>query len=305
MSRIVLRRLPSAALVLLLLAASPAAAAEGEDLFLGTCAACHQEGGEGVPGVYPPLADRIGRFVRVPEGRRYLARVVMHGLFGPIEVEDRAYAGLMPPLPQLGDDEVAAVLNYTLTELSPEQLPAGFEPLSAEEVAGYREPEAGPSAMVREREALLEALEQRGAATGGIPRIHGVAQDYARWCQGCHRADGLGAPDAVPRLRDFAGYLTRTPEGRAYLARVPGVASAPLDDRRLADVLNWTLSTFSRDQLTPDFRPYTAREVARARSDPLPNAKSARARLIDELQAAGIVPPHQDGLERLRAGAGP
>src|ERR1700679_2760091 len=28
----------------------------GADLFNGNCAACHQQGGEGIPGVYPSLA---------------------------------------------------------------------------------------------------------------------------------------------------------------------------------------------------------------------------------------------------------
>jgi mono/diheme cytochrome c family protein len=150
--------------------------------------------------------------------------------------------------------------------------------------------------MVKEREALLQKLGRQSALDTAIPRIQGTAQDYARWCQGCHRADGMGAPAAVPRLRDFAGYFVQSPGGRAYFARVPGVVQAPLDDQRLADVLNWTLLTFSRDQLPADFRPYTAAEIAAAREAPIPNAKSARARLIGELQAAGIVPAHDDGL---------
>ena len=99
--------------------------------------------------------------------------------------------------------------------------------------------------MRKEREALLEKLGARADACAAIPRITGVAQDFARQCQGCHGADGMGARDAIPRLRAFVGYFTHLPEGRDYLMRVPGVVFAPIDDQRLAAVLNWTLATFS------------------------------------------------------------
>jgi mono/diheme cytochrome c family protein len=287
---------PAALALLLLLGSAGARAADGEALFREVCAPCHQDSGVGVPGVYPPLVDHIGRFAKSPEGRRYLARVVTHGLFGPIEVEGSSYAGFMPPRTELSDEEVAAILDYALTELSPEQLPPDFEPLTAEEVRGYREAEATPSEMVKEREALLQKLGQQSALEPEIPRIQGVAQYYSRWCQGCHREDGMGAHGAVPRLRDFVGYFVQSPDGRAYLAGVPGVVQAPLDDQRLADLLNWTLMTFSRDQLPPDFRPYAAEEIVAARDAPILRAKSMRARLVDELQAAGVMPAHDDGL---------
>jgi mono/diheme cytochrome c family protein len=300
----VARLFAALALFLLLAGATDAKAADGEELYRSICAPCHQANSAGVPGVYPPLADHIGRFVRIPEGRRYLGRVVTHGLFGPIEVEGTSYAGLMPPQAQLSDEDVAAVLNYSLTEFSPEELPSDFKPLTAQEVAGYREPQTGPSLMVEEREALVQKLDQQSLLGGAIPRIQGAAQDYSRWCQGCHGADGMGAVGAVPRLRGFVGYFTHSPRGRAYLAGVPGVVLAPLDDQRLAAVLNWTLLTFSPDLLPPDFQTYTAAEIAAARRAPVLNAQSARVRLIDELQAAGTVPPHADGLDRPSAYSG-
>jgi mono/diheme cytochrome c family protein len=284
--------------------ALPALAEDGQQLYVEQCVACHEEDGRGVPGIYPPLADRIGRFVELPEGRAYLARVVIHGLFGPIRVEDRPYNGLMPPQPDLSDAEIAAILNYVLTKLGPEQLPAGFEPLSAAEVAGYREPKATFSAMRKEREALLAQLERRADAEPPIPRIAGVAQDFSRQCQGCHGADGMGVRDAVPRLRHFVGLLTHLPDGRDYLMRVPGAVFAPLDDARLTAVLNWTLQTFSPDELAPDFEPFTVGEVARARDDPLTEVRATRARLLAELRAAGLLSGKDDGFISAAA-AGP
>ena len=70
------------------------------------------------------------------------------------------------------------------------------------------------------------------------------ALDYALDCEGCHRADGTGTPGSVPALRDSVARFLAVPGGREYLARVPGVAQAPLDDAALAAVLNWMLDHF-------------------------------------------------------------
>ncbi len=127
-----------------------------------------------------------------------------------------------------------------------------------------------------------------------------VQEDYARNCQGCHRADGTGAYGSVPRLRGFVGLFTRLPEGRDYLIRVPGVVWAMLDDERLTRLVNWMLYTYSSDELAPDFRPYTVEEIRAARARPLAEVKSTRARLIRELQRRGLLPPGEDGLVSAR-----
>ena len=284
---------------------SPALAQDdGRELFAEVCAPCHQEDGRGVPGVYPPLAGHIGPFVGIPAGRGYLARVLMYGLFGSIRVENRPYKGLMPPQPAFSDAQIAAVLNYALTELNSDRLPADFAPLTSEEVGGYREPKASFSKMRKEREALLEKLGQQASALPAIPHITGVAQDFARQCQGCHGADGMGARGAIPRLRNFVGYFTQLPDGRDYLVRVPGVVFAPLPDERLAAVLNWALETFSAGQIAPDFAPFTTAEVARNRKRPIADVRATRERLVGELRASGLIASDEDGLNSA-AVAGP
>ncbi len=132
--------------------------------------------------------------------------------------------------------------------------------------------------------------------------VEGVAQDFSRNCQGCHRADGLGACNAVPRARDFVGLFTRIPEGREYLMRVPGVVWAMLDDERLAAVLNWMLRTYSAEQLAPDFVPFTAEEVREARKRPLANVLEVRGRLILKMQQQGLLPPGEDGFASAKCG---
>ncbi len=149
---------------------------------------------------------------------------------------------------------------------------------------------------------LLLVGGARAAERGDIPRVSQVAEDFSRNCQGCHRADGTGACRTVPRIRDFVGLFTRVPGGRDYLLRVPGVVWAMLDDARLARVLNWMLASYSREQLAPDFTPFTEEEVAEARKHPLANVLEVRGRLIAELQRRALLPPDDDGL--VSAGCG-
>jgi mono/diheme cytochrome c family protein len=80
----------------------------GAAIFAGTCAACHQASGVGAPGMFPPLAG--SEFVTGDEHR--LARLVLHGLNGPVTVKGSTFNGQMPPWQQLSDAELAAVLSY-------------------------------------------------------------------------------------------------------------------------------------------------------------------------------------------------
>ncbi len=84
--------------------------AAGKDLFAGTCSTCHQGNGEGMAGVFPPLAksDYIAADPkRVPQ-------VILHGLEGPVKVNGKDYTSIMPPMSQLTDDEVANISTYVL-----------------------------------------------------------------------------------------------------------------------------------------------------------------------------------------------
>ena len=63
-------------------------------------------------------------------------------------------------------------------------------------------------------------------------------------CQGCHLPDGSGYPGRVPDLRRTLGALLTVPGGREFVQRVPGAATAALDDARLAGVLNWMVAEF-------------------------------------------------------------
>ena len=102
-------------------------------------------------------------------------------------------------------------------------------------------------------------------------------EDYVLECSGCHRLDGSGAPGVVPPLCASSAPLLATPGGRAYLVRVPGVAQAPLDDERLARLLNFVLRELAASPALP---PYGPEEVGRLRRSPLRDPRAERARLV-------------------------
>ena len=111
--------------------------------------------------------------------------------------------------------------------------------------------------------------------------------DYMLNCQGCHLPNGEGAGD-VPRMLGFVGNFLKVPGGREFLVQVPGSANAPLDDARLAELLNWMLDEISPGQVPAGFRPYTADEVGEYRAVPLHDVLKTRADLIQKI---ALLPP--------------
>lgn len=85
---------------------------QGKELYLISCAACHQAHGLGQEGLAPPLVDSEWP-VGPPER---LVRIVLHGMRGPVQVKGRTYELDMPALGVFDDDQVAAVLTYIRRE---------------------------------------------------------------------------------------------------------------------------------------------------------------------------------------------
>jgi mono/diheme cytochrome c family protein len=84
-----------------------AARSAGATLYLDHCAGCHQAGGRGIPGVFPPLA---GNGVVLAADPADILKVVLHGV--PAQ-------GKYVPMPgfagQLSDQQVADLSNYLRT----------------------------------------------------------------------------------------------------------------------------------------------------------------------------------------------
>ena len=116
--------------------------------------------------------------------------------------------------------------------------------------------------------------------------------DYMLECQGCHLPDGSGSSQgSVPSLLDSVGRFVTVPAGRSFLVRVPGSAQSPLDDARLAAVLNWMIRNFGPAQVAATFEPYTAEEVAQHRSDPLTDVARVRGELMRQLEKSAQTLP--------------
>jgi nitrite reductase (NO-forming) len=81
--------------------------AGGKRIFESTCIACHQAGGKGLAGAFPPLAK--SDFLNADKKRAI--RTVLEGLSGEIMVNGVKYNGVMPAQ-QMNDEDVANVLTY-------------------------------------------------------------------------------------------------------------------------------------------------------------------------------------------------
>ena len=93
-------------------AAGAPAAASGLEV-LDPCAMCHQAAGQGLPGVYPPLAgsEWLTAQPAIP------IRIVLRGLKGPITVEGHSFTSEMQEWgTSFSDAELAAVLTYARSQ---------------------------------------------------------------------------------------------------------------------------------------------------------------------------------------------
>jgi len=85
----------------------------GKRVFTSICQACHQVSGQGIPGVYPPLAG--SEWAQGNEER--IIRIVLLGLNGKITVEGKEFNNAMASLGGvLKDDQIANALTYVRSE---------------------------------------------------------------------------------------------------------------------------------------------------------------------------------------------
>ena len=132
---------------------------DGAAVYARTCAGCHQGGGQGIPGAFPPLAEHVPALLDADGGRLYLIDVVLFGLAGPIKIGGQTYQGMMPAQGQLSDAELAAVLNHISTAWeNAGMLPEGFSSYTAADVADRREQRLNPTEVHSRRP---QSAEQR------------------------------------------------------------------------------------------------------------------------------------------------
>jgi hypothetical protein len=122
----------------------------------------------------------------------------------------------------------------------------------------------------------------------GVENAQRAWQNWTLNCQGCHRLDGTGSATTSPSLAGTVAKFLWVPGGRDYLGRVPGVATSPLSNADLAELMNWMLWRFDRKNLPVSFEPYTAAEIGQLRTRPLRlEASQMRSDLLNKALASG------------------
>jgi mono/diheme cytochrome c family protein/glucose/arabinose dehydrogenase len=115
----------------------PAMVPPGQAIYEALCLNCHQAAGQGLSGVYPPLA-KSEWVAGDPEA---LIKLTIHGLAGPTKVLGKDY-GLVPMPPMgLDDQQLADVLTYLRSAFG-NQSP----PVKVEQVKAVREATKGRTA---------------------------------------------------------------------------------------------------------------------------------------------------------------
>ena len=105
---------------------TPVKLAEGKDLYLQNCSACHQENGKGLPGAFPPLAG--SPIVNNPNPG-LMARIILQGYDARTE-----YAQMPGFAASLSDEQISAIMNHERSSWGNEA-----PPVSAEQIKKIRE----------------------------------------------------------------------------------------------------------------------------------------------------------------------
>jgi len=80
---------------------------QGADVYGQMCSSCHQAGGVGLEGSFPPLKDNPH-----VEDAEYVREVIQNGRSGELTVNGVTYDSVMPPFSTLSDDQVDSVIVY-------------------------------------------------------------------------------------------------------------------------------------------------------------------------------------------------
>ncbi len=80
----------------------------GKRVYMQNCSMCHQLEGQGLAGVFPPLAKSD----YLSAQKDQVVKIILRGFSGKIKVNGTAYDGVMPPQDTLSDEQIADVATY-------------------------------------------------------------------------------------------------------------------------------------------------------------------------------------------------
>lgn len=212
------------------------------------CSGCHQRGGRGIAGGFPPLAGHAPQLLE-QKGGAFMVRLVLFGMTGAIEVEGTHYSGVMPSWSSLCDDEIAAVIDHVLTAWGNDQkLPKDFKPVLPSDVAAVRAVNLTPEQVYAMREQGA-APANRAAAT---PPLFTQAQaergeaEYAHSCLDCHGSRLDNGEFGGPPLKgsSFARHWDAANVAALFSfmkAKMPPDRPGQLNDETYADLIAYIL----------------------------------------------------------------
>ena len=107
---------------------------DGAVVYSQFCQSCHQPGGVGLVGSFPPLVDNENLV-----DAAYIDDVIENGREGELVVDGETYDGVMPSFSTLEDDDVDAVIAYIQSDFQAPSTPApevSSGPVAGSEVPG-------------------------------------------------------------------------------------------------------------------------------------------------------------------------
>jgi mono/diheme cytochrome c family protein len=81
---------------------------QGEEIYKAYCASCHMEEGQGLQGLYPPLAKSDYLAEHLDE----VPCLIVNGLNDTIVVNGKTYEIAMPAMPTMNAVQITNVMNY-------------------------------------------------------------------------------------------------------------------------------------------------------------------------------------------------
>jgi mono/diheme cytochrome c family protein len=208
----------------------------GADLYLANCAGCHQAGGEGLPGTFPPLAGNPA--ATDPD---YVATVITEGRTGTIEVLGIEYNTPMPPVSGLSDADLDLLVTHVVGL-------AGGDGAEAPDDPGAPATPAEPA---------------KPPAVGEVGRGHDLFIGSNRFdegggaCASCHTAGEVGnlggqslGPDLTPVYQKLGGEpgLTAWLANPASETMQPIFADQPLSENEIADLVAFLADAPNQDR---------------------------------------------------------
>lgn len=172
---------------------------QGEQVYLGHCAACHQPNGEGLKGVFPHLK---GSPIAVgPLGAHI--EIVLNG---------KAGTAMQAFSKQLTTQEIAAVITYERNAWGNNTGDAvQAKDVDAHQSAGSSNTSSATTAATQVPQAAANTAEPMAnidpASLPTLPRETLMAEGekvYVTFCAACHQVTGAGMPPAFPALAGSA-----------------------------------------------------------------------------------------------------